>query len=103
MKIWVDDTTHPPDDTWIWTKSVYRTIVLMTICDRAKEPVEISLSHDIGSGTVRPLVEWWCEKGFWPYKAYVHEAKPEDRFWLETTISRHLNSRRSRFRLNLIG
>jgi hypothetical protein len=85
MKLWVDDIRHPPGDGWVWAQTVAEAIAAITACPDVFE--EMSLDHDLGEETTRPIVLWLCEhEQSWPRVARVHSANPVGRSWLTGMI-----------------
>ena len=45
MKLWIDDTRMPPDDSWLWAKTYESAIGFLGTC-----PIEdVSFDHDLGT------------------------------------------------------
>ena len=44
-KLWLDDNTPPPDDTWTWTTTACEALALL----RESYFDEVSLDHDLGT------------------------------------------------------
>lgn len=44
MKLWVDDIRKPPDESWMWARTVEQAKKLLT----STKCVECSLDHDMG-------------------------------------------------------
>ena len=75
MKLWLDDIREPPDERWVWAKTVEDAQLAMETLDVR----EASLDNDLGDGEPegRRLVLWMCEHELWPSESIaVHSANP---------------------------
>ena len=89
MKLWLDDTRNPPDNTWTIARTADEAIALL----REHCCTEASLDHDLGhcaacegcngyqsscgcrchlSGTF--VVNWMASENVWPDTVHVHSC-----------------------------
>jgi hypothetical protein len=64
MRIWLDDLREPPDEGWVWVKTIEEATNLL-----ANGQVEsLSLDNDLGEGFPegRRLALWMAEHETWP-------------------------------------
>jgi hypothetical protein len=81
MKVWLDDVREPPDSSWVWTKNVSETVLLL----QTRTVDEMSLDHDLGDESVvgkgYDVVRWIEEFAFnddtyAPPIINIHSANP---------------------------
>jgi hypothetical protein len=88
IKVWIDDLRQPPDDSWVWLKTLDEAFYVV-----ANNDLEIiSFDHDLGEDkagnpiTVRPLVSLIEDLAFWgtskPFRWQVHSANPVGKKWI---------------------
>jgi hypothetical protein len=70
MKLWLDDTRKPPDDSWYWCFDVEDAKDLLF----NESVTEQSLDHDLGPGNsdALTLVVWEHDHGKVPLLTIVH-------------------------------
>ena len=99
MKIWLDDIREPPDEGWLWFKSVETARLYFEVAEDMLEECEISLDHDLGENhpTGYDLIKWLEEKvmtgkvttqGYSFPKIRVHSANPVGRKNIEAAVKR---------------
>jgi len=97
MKIWLDDLRHPPDDSWIWVKSVDSAVCVWIAGLSVGGSVEIaSLDHDLGGlgdssdgRTGYDFVCWLEGRNLWPRRLIVHSQNPVGARRMATVAARY--------------
>jgi hypothetical protein len=87
VKLWLDDLRPPPDEDWVWVKSVDDAISWML----TKTVTHASLDNDLGEDKPegRKLVLWMAEYDTWPQESIlVHLANPVAADYMAGMISR---------------
>lgn len=102
MKFWIDDVRPPPDDSWVWIKTLQEAAYKIGLafgesvakfgwpppCIEKIE--EISLDHDLGGDDttmwVARKIEEFATYGVKPPIWHVHSANPVGRANLEAAL-----------------
>lgn len=88
MKIWVDDLRVPPNDSWMWCRSVQETINAIFFYEHniSDDTITISLDHDAGyyavyGGDYIRVLDYLEEKGIVDtgYFFHLHTMNPVGR------------------------
>lgn len=87
MKLWLDDSRSPPDDSWDWARSVEQAKSFL----RTEQVTEQSLDHDLGYK--RPdgltLLVWELDNDLVPFQTTIHSWNDAGALRMESFLLHH--------------
>lgn len=96
MKIWIDDVRVPPDDSWLWCKTVNETIGVISKLLYGRIDIDvISIDHDAGDyaydgGDYIKVLDWLEENGYkQPTHFHIHSMNPVGVYKMRSIIKRN--------------
>lgn len=95
IKVWIDDVRQPPNDSYIWIKSVEQGILFFRLLpkDLSSKIDIVDMDHDAGDyiskgGDYIKLLDWFEETGR-NYPIRIHSMNPVGRDNMRRIIRRN--------------
>lgn len=97
MKLWIDDLRRPPDNTYVWVKSVAEATATISQYAQETDNVFLSFDHDAGNyyndgGDYIRVLDWLETSGLvnpttWTF--HIHSMNPVGVMNMRTIIHKN--------------